>query len=124
MTALIEVADQIAGPAFDLPTCRDEWVYRNVGGKNADLAFFRITGSAEFDFKELRRGDTVVINRARTKGDGVYALSFADPDGSAWTAVRRLQQWKDGRIRDLTARDTYARNEVTILGMIVWPRIC
>jgi phage repressor protein C with HTH and peptisase S24 domain len=129
MTAMMEVAhevaDDVAGPAFYLPPCRDEWVYRNIRDRSADLAFFEVRGSSPFE--QLHKGDIVVINRDQTDGpDGIYAILHYRDGRPCGTVIRRLQFLVTGGVQEVSTGKTFLPEEtahVVILGRIVWPRM-
>lgn len=99
---------------------RNDWMIRE-GVSQKDLVAIRVTGDSMDS--TLADGDTVLIDRSRTRPDGVFAVRIGDG-----LRIKRLQQLVDGSLRVSSDNDVYADEtipkenleQVEIIGFCHW----
>ncbi|WP_228141669.1 LexA family transcriptional regulator [Marinobacter sp. X15-166B] len=99
---------------------RNDWLARE-GLHAKDLAAIRVAGDSMDG--SLSDGDTVLINRARTTPDGVFAIRVGDS-----LRIKRLQKMTDGSLRVSSDNEIYAPeviarenlDQVDIIGHCHW----
>jgi len=99
---------------------RKDWLARE-GLHSKDLVAIRVTGDSMDG--TLSDGDTVLIDRSRTKPDGVFAIRIGDG-----LRIKRLQEMTDGSLRVSSDNPMYQpevihpenMEQVEIVGQCYW----
>lgn len=99
---------------------RRDWV-RDQGLFEKDLVALSVCGDSMDG--TLQEGDTVLVNRAQTQGDGVFVLRLGDA-----LRIKRVQRLANGGIRLSSDNDYYTpevvhpdeQEQVEILGHCYW----
>ncbi|WP_324826917.1 LexA family transcriptional regulator [Qipengyuania zhejiangensis] len=117
--------DASAGPgaisaeeiSFDAFRFSRRWL-REMGLEGADLTAIRVEGDSMEPL--LRSGDEIFVDRHKRAGEGIHVVRIGDA-----LHVKQVQASAPGRIALISANDGYApielaRNEVEIIGRVVW----
>jgi SOS-response transcriptional repressor LexA len=117
--------DASAGPgsfsaeeiSYDLFQFSRRWL-REMGLEGADLSAIRVEGDSMEPL--LRSGDEIFVDRNKRAGEGVHVVRIGDT-----LHVKQVQASAPGRIKLISANDAYApielaREEVEIIGRVVW----
>ena len=117
--------DASAGPgsygaeeiSFDSYRFSRLWL-REMGLEGADLSAIRVEGDSMEPL--LRSGDEIFVDRNKRGGEGVFVIRIGDA-----LHVKQVQVSAPDRITLLSANDAYApielaRDEVEIIGRVVW----
>lgn len=99
---------------------RKDWLTRE-GLHASNLVAIRVAGDSMDS--TLSEGDTVLIDRSRTKPDGVFAIRIGDA-----LRIKRLQKMTDGTLRVSSDNPVYQPehihpenlNQVEIVGQCYW----
>ena len=91
---------------------------REMGLEGADLSAIRVEGDSMEPL--LRSGDEIFVDRNKRAGEGVHVVRIGDT-----LHVKQVQASAPGRIKLISANDAYApielaREEVEIIGRVVW----
>ena len=117
--------DASAGPgafsaeeiSFDSFRFSRRWL-REMGLEGADLTAIRVEGDSMEP--TLRSGDEIFVDRHKRAGEGIHVIRIGDA-----LHVKQVQASALGRITLISANDAYApielaREEVEVIGRVVW----
>ncbi|MDG6078577.1 LexA family transcriptional regulator [Erythrobacter litoralis] len=117
--------DASAGPgsfsvqeiSFDVYRFSRKWL-REMGLEGADLSAIRVEGDSMEPL--LRSGDEIFVDRNKRAGEGIHVIRIGDA-----LHVKQVHASAPGRIKLISANDAYApieltRDEVEIIGRVVW----
>ena len=117
--------DASAGPgavsaeeiSFDSFRFSRRWL-REMGLEGADLSAIRVEGDSMEP--TLRSGDEIFVDRNKRAGEGIHVVRIGDV-----LHVKQVQASALGRITLISANDAYApielaRDEVEVIGRVVW----
>lgn len=117
--------DASAGPgavsaeeiSFDSFRFSRRWL-REMGLEGADLSAIRVEGDSMEPV--LRSGDEIFVDRNKRAGEGIHVVRIGDA-----LHVKQVQVSAADRIKLISANDAYApvelaRDEVEVIGRVVW----
>ncbi len=107
-------AEEISLDAFRFSK---RWL-REMGLEGADLSAIRVEGDSMEPL--LRSGDEIFVDRNKRSGEGVFVVRIGDA-----LHVKQVHASAPARIKLISANDAYApielaREEVEVIGRVVW----
>ncbi len=103
--------------SFDSFRFSRRWL-REMGLEGADLSAIRVEGDSMEPV--LRSGDEIFVDRNKRAGEGIHVVRIGDA-----LHVKQVQVSAADRIKLISANDAYApvelaRDEVEVIGRVVW----